>query len=165
MRPSRREFLKWGTVSGIALSVARFPTAQAADFDVVETLPGKGAPVPGLGRVDGFAKVTGAKLYVSDFRARDMDGWPPETAHALLVRTPDATHIHDGIDLDALGADARPTVVVTAAEIAKGNFRVPPFYTGDLFCPVGQTPLYLGQPVALLLFDSFDAYDRLPSRG
>jgi len=29
-----------------------------------------------------------------------------------------------------------------------------------LFCPLGKTPLYLGQPVALLIFETFDAFDR-----
>jgi CO/xanthine dehydrogenase Mo-binding subunit len=37
---------------------------------------------------------------------------------------------------------------------------VPAFYEGDLFCPVGKTPLYLGQPVAMLIFEQFDAYDQ-----
>ena len=31
---------------------------------------------------------------------------------------------------------------------------MPAFYAGDLFCPVGKTPLYLGQPVALLIFET-----------
>jgi CO/xanthine dehydrogenase Mo-binding subunit len=45
--------------------------------------------------------------------------------------------------------------------------RVPEFYAGDLLCPVGKTPLYLGQPVALLIFEDFDAFDqaRLALRG
>ena len=34
------------------------------------------------------------------------------------------------------------------------------FYAGDLFCPIGKTPLYMGQPVALLIFEQFDAFDR-----
>jgi hypothetical protein len=40
-------------------------------------------------------------------------------------------------------------------------------YEGDLFCPVGKTPLYLGQPVALLIFQQFDVFDqaRLALRG
>src|SRR5262249_14021539 len=38
--------------------------------------------------------------------------------------------------------------------------RVPESYAGDLFCPVGRTPLYLGQPVALLIFETFDAFDQ-----
>jgi CO/xanthine dehydrogenase Mo-binding subunit len=163
MRPSRREFMRWVAASGITLGLSRLVPAQAAPFEDSQTLPGPVGLPPGLanrGRVDGFAKVTGAKLYVSDFRASDLDGWPDETAHALLVRSPDATHIYEGIDLDALTADARPTVVVTAADLARIGTRVPPFYEGDLLCPVGETPLYLGQPVALLLFETFDAFDR-----
>lgn len=153
---SRRGLLKSGMVSGIALSVSRLG-AQAASF--LEALPNSGLQPAARGRVDGVAKVTGAKLYVSDFRARDMQGWPPDTAHALLVRAPDATHVYQGFDLEALDKSARPTVVVTAADMAKAGVRVPSFYAGDLFCPVGQTPLYLGQPVALLLFEKFDAFD------
>ena len=41
----------------------------------------------------------------------------------------------------------KPSVVVTAADLDKIGTRVPEFYTGDLFCPVGKTPLYMGQPV------------------
>jgi hypothetical protein len=51
-------------------------------------------------------------------------------------------------------------VVVTAADLVKAGTRVPEFYAGDLLCPVGRTPIYLGQPVALLLFDTFDAFDQ-----
>ena len=55
---------------------------------------------------------------------------------------------------------AKPSVVVTAADLTRVNTRVPEFYTGDLFCPVGKTPLYLGQPAALLIFETFDAFDQ-----
>ena len=54
----------------------------------------------------------------------------------------------------------KPAVVVTAADLDKAGTRVPEFYAGDLFCPVGKTPLYLGQPVALLIFETFDAFDQ-----
>src|ERR1700738_4741834 len=37
---------------------------------------------------------------------------------------------------------------------------VPEFYAADLLCPVGKTPLYLGQPVALLIFEDFDTFDQ-----
>lgn len=163
MRLSRRDFLRTGSVSGIALTLSKIgiPGAALAEqpsFFERETL--NGAEVPVRGRVDGLAKVTGAKLYVSDFRAADMPGWPPQTSHALLVRATDASHVYEGLNLDALGANARPDVVVTAAELATSGVRVPHFYEGNLLCPVGTTPLYLGQPVALLLFETFDAYDR-----
>src|SRR6266403_5244922 len=170
MQPSRREFVKWVTASGIALSLSRLASAEEPDFAVREILPGRGAWNPaatGVGRIDGVAKVTGAKLYASDFRAADLPGWPSKTAHAILVRAPDATHVYTGIDLARLTGASKPTVVVTAADLARAGTRVPEFYAGDLLCPVGRTPIYLGQPVALLIFEEFDAFDqaRLALRG
>ena len=164
MRPSRREFVKLATASGIALSLSRLAAAEERGFAASQTLPGRRTWNPaatGAGRVDGIAKVSGAKLYASDFRAADLPGWPAKTAHALLVRTADATHVYTGIDLSGFGGALKPAVVVTAAELAKSGTRVPDFYKGDLFCPVGQTPLYLGQPVALLIFEEFDAFDQV----
>ncbi|MBB6308820.1 molybdopterin cofactor-binding domain-containing protein [Xanthobacter tagetidis] len=161
--PSRRDVLKWSAAGGIALSLSRLPVAMAAAFDDTQTLPGRARPNPaaaGHGRIDAVAKVTGAKLYVSDFRAADMEGWPATTAHALLVRAADATHVLTGIDLGALDGDLKPTVVVTGQDLAQAGLKGPPFYAGDLLCPVGTTPLYLGQPAALLLFERFDAFDR-----
>ena len=163
MRPSRREFVKWVTASGIALSLSRLGSAEEPSFAARETLPGRQRWNPaatGAGRIDGAAKVTGAKLYASDFRAADLPGWPSKTAHAILVRAPDATHVYTGIDLARLTGASKPTVVVTAADLVRAGTRVPEFYAGDLLCPVGRTPIYLGQPVALLMFEEFDAFDQ-----
>src|SRR6202521_1572267 len=163
MRPSRREFVKWVTASGIALSLSRLGSAEEAEFAARETLPGRKNWNPaanGAGRVDGVAKVTGAKLYASDFRAADLPGWPANTSHAILVRAPDATHVYTGMDLARLSGASKPSVVVTAADLARIGTRAPEFYKGALLCPVGRTPLYLGQPVALLIFGEFDAYDQ-----
>lgn len=162
-QPSRREFIKWATASGIALSLSRLASAQPVDFAARETLPGRQGWNPaanGAGRIDGIAKVTGAKLYASDFRAADLPGWPANTSHALLIRAADATHVYNGIDLSSLGDTLKPSVVVTAAELEIAGTRVPEFYTGDLFCPIGKTPLYLGQAVALLIFERFDIFDQ-----
>ena len=163
MRPSRREFVKWVTASGIALSLSRLGAAEPAGFPARASLPGRRNWNPaahGGGRIDGVAKVTGAKLYASDFRAADLPGWPARTSHAILVRAPDATHVYLGMDLARLSGELRPSVVVTAEDLAKIGARVPEFYAGDLFCPVGKTPIYMGQPVALLIFEQFDAFDR-----
>src|ERR1700682_1126485 len=170
MRSSRREFVKLATASGIALSLSRLAYAEESGFTARETLPGRQGWNPaatGAGRIDGVAKVTGAKLYASDFRAADLPGWPKDTSHAILVRAPDATHVYTGIDLARLGGALKPSAVVTAADLARIGTRVPEFYAGDLFCPVGRTPIYLGQPVALLIFEQFDSFDRarLPPRG
>src|SRR6187402_982515 len=163
MRPSRREFVKWVTASGIALSLSRLGAAAETGFPARALLPGRQGWNPaanGAGRIDGIAKVTGAKLYASDFRAADLPGWPGATSHAILVRAPDATRVYIGLDLARLTGAMKPTVVVTAAEIDGIGLTVPAFYAGDLFCPLGKTPLYMGQPVALLIFETFDAYDR-----
>ncbi len=152
--------MKWVTANGIALGVSHLAWADPPGFLTRETLPGKGVRQPKTGRIDGTAKVTGAKLYASDFRAADLPGWPAMTSHALLVRAADATHVYGGIDLARLDPIARPSVVVTAADLERIGTRVPEFYAGDLFCPVGKTPLYLGQPVALLIFETFDTFDR-----
>jgi len=163
MFTSRREFVKLVTASGIALSLSRLAPADEPAFATRETLPGRGAWNPaatGRAASTGVAKITGAKLYASDFRAVDMPGWPATTSHAILIRAPDATHVYTGIDLARLSGALKPTVVVDAGDLARIGTRVPEFYAGDLFCRVGRTPLYLGQPVALLLFEQFDVFDR-----
>src|SRR5215472_14500011 len=162
MQTSRREFVKWVTASGIALSMSSLALAEEPGFAARETLPGRGGWNPaatGVGRIDGVVKVTGAKLYASDFRAVDLPGWPAKTSHAMLLRAADATHVYEGLDLSRLSGALKPAVVVTAADLARTGMRVPEFYAGDLLCPVGKTPLYLGQPVALLIFEDFGAFD------
>src|SRR5262245_55812852 len=163
MKISRRAFVTSVTASGIALSLSRLAFAKEPGFAARETLPGRQAWNPaatGVGRIDGVAKVTGAKLYASDFRAADLPGWPANTSHAMLIRAADATHVYDGLDLSRLSGALKPAVVVTAADLARTGMRVPEFYAGDLLCPVGKTPLSLGQPVALLIFENFDAFDQ-----
>src|SRR5262245_31800873 len=163
MRISRREFVTSVTASGIALSMSRLAIAEEPPFAARETLPGRQGWNPaatGVGRIDGVAKATGAKLYASDFRAADLPGWPQTTSYAMPILAPDATHVYTGMDLARLSGALQPAVVVTAAALARVGTRVPEFYAGDLFCPVGTTPLYLGQPVALLIFEQFDAFDQ-----
>src|ERR1700722_15645443 len=78
----------------------------------------------------------------------------------MPIRSTDATHVFIGIDLSRVSGDLKPAQVVMAADLTRAGIRVPDFYAGDLFCPVGKTPLYLGQPVALLIFEQFDAFDQ-----
>src|ERR1700739_2278784 len=122
MRISRREFVKSVTASGIALSVSRLAIAEEPSFAARETLPGRGAWNPaatGVGRIDGVAKVTGARLYGSDFRAADLPGWTQDTPHDMLLLAPDATHVYTGMDLSLRSGALKPAVVVTAADLAR----------------------------------------------
>ena len=160
---SRRKFLRTAGASGIALTLTRLAIAEEPGFLARETLPGRKQWNPaatGAGRIDGVAKVTGAKLYVSDFRAADMPGWPSRTSHALLLRAADATHVYAGLNLSPLSGGLKPAAIVTADDLVRMGTRVPAFYAGDLLCPVGKTPLYLGQPIALLVFEDFDTFDQ-----
>jgi CO/xanthine dehydrogenase Mo-binding subunit len=163
VRTSRRDFVKFLTSSGIVLSVSPLALAQQPDFAARETLPGRqnfNPAATGAGRIDGVAKVTGSKLYAGDFRAADLPGWPAKTSHAMIIRATDATHIYEGFDLPRLTGALKPSVVVTAEDLAGIGTRVPEFYAGDLLCPLRKTPLYLGQPVALLIFEDFDTFDQ-----
>src|SRR4029453_5921534 len=131
---SRRDFVRLATSSGIALSLSRAAFAQNPEFDTRETLPGHqnwNPAATGVGRIDGPAKVTGAKLYAADFRASDLPGWPSNPSPALLIRAADATHVYAGVDLSRLSSALMPSRVVTAADLATGKIRVPPFYLGD----------------------------------
>jgi hypothetical protein len=162
MSISRREFVTSVTASGIVLSMSPLAIAEEPSFAARETLPGRQGWNPaagGRGRVDAVPKVTGAKLYAY-FRAADLPGWPQNTSHAMLIRTADATHVLTGIDVSLLTGALKPSVVVTADDLARIGARVPEFYAGDLLCPVGTTPLYLGQPVAMLIFEDFDTFDQ-----
>src|SRR5262245_34574355 len=158
MRISRRDFVKSATASGIALSITPLAIAEEPNFAARETLPGRQGWNPaatGVGRIDGVAMVTGAKLYASDFRAVDLPGRHATPSHAMLTRPADGTHVYDGLALARLSGALQPSVVVTAADLSPAGIRVPEFYAGDLLCPVGKAPLYLGQPVALLIFEDF----------
>src|SRR3979411_3128336 len=114
MRISRRDFVKSATASGIALGITPLAIAEEREFAARETLPGRQGWNPaatGAGRIDGVAKVTGAKLSASDFRPADIPHWPQATSHAMLIRAADATHVYAGLDLSRLSGALKPAVV------------------------------------------------------
>jgi CO/xanthine dehydrogenase Mo-binding subunit len=155
----RRTFLATSLVAGVTVVVR--PLAgreQSSGFEARETASGSAwrrGPATAARRIDGRPKVTGAKLYSADFRAQDMPGWPPHTSHAMLLKTADATHVFEGIELAMLDRELVPDRIVLAEDLADARITVPSFYAGDFLCPAGKTPLYLGQPVALLIWNDF----------
>lgn len=158
---SRRRFLIGSAAAGISLTLV--PLSVQASFAEDETMPtAPGWSGDGLGppryRVDGYAKATGAKLYARDFRAADIDGWPDETDHAMLLLAPNATPRFVGVDLAVLPAELQPDKVVAAEDLRAAGIRAQGYFTEDLMCPAGQTPIYLGQPVALLIYRGFDRF-------
>ena len=155
----RRVFLQASLAAGLAVVVRPLAaSAQSVSLHALATASDpawQGSTTTAARRIDGRAKVVGAKLYAADFRAQDMPGWPHQTAQALLLKTPDASHVFEGLDLAMLDSELTPDRVVLAEDLVKAGITVPPFYAGDLLCPSGKTPLYLGQPVALLIWNDF----------
>lgn len=147
-----------------------------------------GSPVPGVAaeRIDGRAKVTGQKVFARDFNARDMPGWPAKQWYALFLYALTTDHAFLGLDLSGLPDLARPRRVILGNQLSgqfaapklrmqrdlhideklralaaggdTGSFDRPPDIEFDLIVKPGNVPDFLGQAVALLLFDSAAAY-------
>jgi CO/xanthine dehydrogenase Mo-binding subunit len=66
-----------------------------------------------------------------------------------------ADRSYAGFDLSALGSDLAPDRVVTAADLAHDGLEFPDFYGEDMLLPEGRTPAYLGQAVAILIYQDF----------
>jgi CO/xanthine dehydrogenase Mo-binding subunit len=157
-RPSRRQVLRASLIGGIAVYVA--PLGSQAFAALYEqqllTRPDWQAADGVLKyRIDGTAKVSGAKVFARDIRARDMPHWPQQQAHALVLRTTKADRSYAGFDLSMLGDDLKPDRVVTAADLVRDGLAFPDFYGEDMLLPEGRTPAYLGQAVAILIFHDF----------
>ena len=139
---NRRTLLKASLVAGGAVVVRPLVAgAQPPAFDTHATASSsewRRTAVTAARRIDGRPKVTGAKVYAADFRAVDMPGWPPDTAHAMLLKAPDATHIFEGIDFAGLDAEPTPDRVVLAHDIVESAITVPEFYAGDLLALPGR---------------------------
>src|SRR5215472_11026274 len=76
----------------------------------------------------------------------------------MLLRAREVSQVFAGIDLSELAPALRPDRIVRAEDLAAAKLRVPSFYAGDLLCPEGQVPAFLGQPLALLIWNDFAAF-------
>ena len=159
--PSRRQFFRTGVIAGIAVWVAPYGSRTFAALfeDKVLSPIVWNAKTRSTGyRIDGISKVTGAKVFARDIRARDMPHWPREQAHAFLLRVTRADALYEGFDLSMLSDDLRPDRVVTAEDLVRDRIELPDFYGTDMLLASGKTPLYLGHPVALLIYRDFARY-------
>ncbi|WP_028629668.1 xanthine dehydrogenase family protein molybdopterin-binding subunit [Metapseudomonas resinovorans] len=161
---SRRAFLQGSVVAGIGITLAPLGSkAFAALFEEqVTRTPEPWHTVGGQarGRIDGVSKVCGGKVFARDIRAKDMPGWPQQQGHALLLKATRADHLYQGIDLSMLGEELKPDRVVTAVDLARDGIAFPEGHNPDPFLPEGQVPMFIGHPVALLIWKDFDRYRR-----
>ncbi|AMP14072.1 xanthine dehydrogenase family protein molybdopterin-binding subunit [Collimonas pratensis] len=155
---SRRSFLKASVVAGVSVYVAPMGgKAFAALFEEKILTPIQWDSGNGQVkfRIDGIAKVTGAKVFARDVRARDMPHWPNQQAHAFILRATKADRSFLGVDLGLLGDDLKPDRVIGAADLARDGIAFPAFYGEDMLLPAGKTPAYLGHAVAILIYNDF----------
>ncbi|MGE3529369.1 MAG: xanthine dehydrogenase family protein molybdopterin-binding subunit [Methyloceanibacter sp.] len=160
---TRREFLKGTAAAGAAgllvstLDLGRLAPAHAAALNP----PGgwNGGPGQARYRIDGLAKVTGQKIYARDFRPIDLPDWPAKFRHALVVCAPFVGRVFEGLDLDQLPKELQPAVAITAADLTRDAIGLAEedYPEGDYLVPSGKPPLYLGQAVAILLYDELPA--------
>src|SRR4029077_3732071 len=160
-RPSRRQILRASLIGGIAVYLAPLGSrAYSALFqDQLLTVPDwNGRDGVLKYRIDGTAKVTGEKVFARDIRARDMPHWPQQQGHALVLRVTKADRRYVGFDLAALDPDLKPDRIVTAADLARDGLAFPDYYGDDMLLSEGQTPAYLGQAVAILIYRDFSRF-------
>src|SRR3984885_9450919 len=155
---SRRSFLKASVIAGVSVYIAPIGSrAFAALFEEKILTPVQWDAANGQAkfRIDGIAKVTGAKVFARDIRAADMPHWPAQQAHAFILRTTQADRLYEGFDLTLLGGELKPDRVVTADDLTRDGLIFPAFYGDDMLLPPGKTPAYLGQAVAMLIYHDF----------
>lgn len=161
---TRREFLKASAAAGTAgllvstLDLGRWPVSQAATMNPPEGW--SGGPGQARYRIDGLAKVTGQKIYARDFQPIDLPDWPTKYRHALVVCAPFVDRIFEGLDLDQLPKEFRPVITITAADLARDAIGIAEedYPEGEYLVPAGKPPSYLGQALAILLYDELTAY-------
>jgi CO/xanthine dehydrogenase Mo-binding subunit len=163
---SRRTFVK-SAIGATAVVVMKWPQPLQAG-DPVQPPPSAGwGPVAGQARyrIDGMAKVTGQKIYARDFRPRDIPGWPTTAVYAYLLRAVHADRPFLGLELNKLPAVAQPAQIITQTDLANAGIVAPWFDNpGTLMVAPNSVPIYLGQPVAMLIFNdaaAFNAASRL----
>jgi len=156
MKQTRREFLKATASSGAVILLSRFDLWGSDAFagQSIASADWQAGPGKARFRIDGFAKVTGQKIYARDFRARDLPGWPQTEQVVFILRATFSDHVFEGIDLSELPEELKPQKMVTAEDLKRDGIHIAEsnYPEGMYLVPKGSAPDHLGQPVALLFF-------------
>ncbi|WP_158502020.1 xanthine dehydrogenase family protein molybdopterin-binding subunit [Vitiosangium sp. GDMCC 1.1324] len=163
---TRRQFLKSAAAAGgLTVIFNALPSmAQRAEKTQPSGSGWMGAPGKARYRIEGLPKVTGQKIYARDFRARDMKGWPTTERQVMLLRATSADRNLLAIDLSMLPPELQPMRVVTAEDLVRDGLQMPSSTSAPaprqktFLAALNQVPTYLGQPVALLIFENPSIY-------
>lgn len=159
---SRRSFLQGGLVAGVGVTLAPLGSQAFAALmeSKVTTSPQKWMNHDGKARFrnDALSKVCGNKVFARDIRAKDMPGWPQQQGHAMLLKATKADRLYAGYDLSLLGAELQPDRIVTADDLKKDGIAWPEAHSPDPLLPPGQVPMFIGHPVAILIWNDFERF-------
>jgi CO/xanthine dehydrogenase Mo-binding subunit len=113
-------------------------------------------------RIDGDDKVRGKKVFASDIRPCDMEGWPHDCNHVLLVRNYVANSQvkNHKIDNLPLSENLAPIQVIDYEAIISAKLKLSKSktYGTQLFAQSDKPSNYIGQPCALLIFDDYNRH-------
>ncbi|WP_339545908.1 xanthine dehydrogenase family protein molybdopterin-binding subunit [Pseudomonas sp. RA_35y_Pfl2_P32] len=159
---SRRSFLQGGLIAGVSVTLTPLSSqALAALMENSVTVPSEqwlGSNGKARMRNDSLSKVCGSKVFARDIRAKDMPGWPQQQGHAMLLKTIRADRIYEGFDLALLGADLQPDRIVTAQDLEQDGIAFPEDHAPDPLLPTGKVPMFIGHPVAILIWNDFERF-------
>src|SRR5258708_13041138 len=113
--PSRRQVMGASLIGGLAVYLAPLGSRAFASLfeEQLLTRPAWNDGVLKY-RIDGTSKVTGAKVFARDIRARDMPHWPQQQSHALVLRVSMADRTYAGFHLSVLRATLPPNPLLTS---------------------------------------------------
>ena len=159
---SRRSFLQGGLIAGVSVTLTPLSSqALAALMENSVTVPSEqwlGNNGKARMRNDSLSKVCGSKVFARDIRAKDMPGWPQQQGHAMLLKTIRADRLYEGFDLALLGADLQPDRIVTAQDLEQDGIVFPEDHAPDPLLPTGKVPMFIGHPVAILIWNDFERF-------
>ncbi|UWQ98597.1 molybdopterin-dependent oxidoreductase [Rhodobacteraceae bacterium S2214] len=184
---SRRRFLQTSAGIVVASFLPPPSSAgQASQAQVGNTA--SPSPGVATQRIDGVAKVTGQKVYARDFSAADMGTpWPTKQCYAMFLRALTTEQVFLGIKSYALPPAAKKGKLILGDQLSDAQrspqissardlhideqiealasiapdpegFDRPSAVVYDLIVQPGNVPDFLGQAVALLIFDDFPSY-------
>ena len=156
---SRRGFLKASALAGVSVFIAPLGSrAFAALFEEKILTPVQWDATSGGAkfRIDGIAKVTGAKVFARDIRAADMPHWPQDAvARADPAHDARRPHLRGLRSLDARRRPRRPTASSRPTISRATSSRSPPSMATTCCCPPARRRRISGQAVAILIYHDF----------
>ena len=162
----RRQFLKTSLQVSAGVISVRYMTPSFASSPSETIKPGMafsptngGLKDIGSQRFEGLLKVKGSKVFGIDFRAKDLPGWPKIERQSHIMRAYAVNQILDSIDKKKLLHDLRAKRIVTGDDIAQWGCKAgAPFLMPEFYVPSESSPLYYGQPLGLIMFNSVDEF-------